>query len=78
VLEFNTLTENATPNPEALLPGCYSGILDLLPGDTLEWECEVVNNQDITITFGENEGGSSEMCILVGDAVGPELLGFSL
>ena len=34
----------------------------------LEWECEIVNNHAVEITFGENEGGTSEMCILVGDA----------
>jgi hypothetical protein len=49
-----------------------------LPGDTLEWECEVVNQNDFVVTFGENEGATSEMCILVGDAIGPPLLGFSL
>jgi hypothetical protein len=77
VLEFNSLTTNRPPDPASYVAGGHSGMLDLLPGDTLEWECEVVNQNDFVVTFGENEGAESEMCILVGDAIGPPLLGFS-
>ena len=78
VFEFNSLTKNAAPSPESLVAGAHSGVLELLQGDLLEWECEIVNERSVTITFGENEAETSEMCILVGDAIGPSLLGFSL
>jgi hypothetical protein len=77
VLEFSSVSENPAPNPTALAAGGHSGVLDLEAGDLLEWECEIVNARQETITFGENEAATSEMCILVGDAVGPELLGFT-
>lgn len=78
VYEFNSLTTNPVADPVAKTPGGYTGILDLQPGDTLRWECEIQNNRDVTITFGENEAATSEMCILVGDAIGPQLISFSL
>jgi hypothetical protein len=78
VFEFNSLTKNPAPNPEAEESGAHTGILDLKVGDALEWECEIVNNHSVEITFGENEAATSEMCILVGDAIGPALTGFAL
>jgi hypothetical protein len=45
-------------------------------GDYLEWECEVNNKQSITITYGQNEALNSEMCILVGDLIGPAIIAF--
>jgi hypothetical protein len=77
VFEFNSLTENPVPNPSARVAGGKSGILDLKVGDVLEWECDIENRRTEPITFGENEAATSEMCILVGDAVGPALLGIS-
>ena len=74
VFEFNSLTKNPPPDPVGRVGGAYSGILDLKVGDALEWECEVVNTHDFPVSFGENEAVNSEMCILVGDAVGPTLL----
>jgi hypothetical protein len=76
-LEFNSLTTNPAPNPDTLEAGGHSGILDLQPGDVLEWECEIVNSHAVPITFGENEAETSEMCILVGDAIGPQLTGLA-
>jgi hypothetical protein len=75
VFEFNSVTENPTPDAERLRSGAISGPFELLQGDALEWECEIVNERDYTISFGQNEAESSEMCILVGDAIGPALLG---
>jgi hypothetical protein len=77
VLEFNSITTNAPPDSSTFTPGGHTGILDLAPGDVIEWECEVVNNNDFTISFGQNEAVNSEMCILVGDAIGPQLMNFS-
>jgi hypothetical protein len=70
VLEFNTITENPAPDRAKGIEGGHSGILDLMPGDALEWECEVDNTHDFALRFG-NQTYDSEMCILIGDTVGP-------
>lgn len=36
----------------------------------MEWECEVRNEHDFALRFG-NQAYDSEMCILIGDTVGP-------
>jgi hypothetical protein len=76
VFEFNSLTTNPLPNPTSYTSGGHTGMLDILPGDRLEWECEVVNNRAYTISYGANEAEDSEMCILIGDNVGPTLRAF--
>jgi hypothetical protein len=77
VFEFNSLTENPAPEISAGRAGALSGKLELNVGDLLEWQCDIENHHSEPITFGENEAITSEMCILVGDAVGPALLGLS-
>ena len=37
----------------------------LQPTDTLQWECEVDNTSDVTLTF-RNEVYTGEMCIMTG------------
>jgi hypothetical protein len=69
VLEYNSLTENAVSDAATRTDGGYSGILDLLPGDALEWECEIHNTSDATLRFA-NLVYEGEMCILVGDTLG--------
>jgi hypothetical protein len=76
VYEFNSTTQNPPPDPNTKIDGGYSGDLDLAVGDSLEWECEVQNTQNITITYGQNEALNSEMCILIGDVIGPAIVGF--
>jgi hypothetical protein len=75
VLEYNSLTKNPLPDAASKTPGGYSGILDLKTGDTLDFECEIVNMTDKNF-FGANEAEDDEMCILVGDTVGTTLPGF--
>jgi hypothetical protein len=77
VFEFNSETVNPEPTAASGRPGGHSGVLDLKTGDVLEWQCDIENKRDVQITFGENEAATSEMCILVGDAIGPALLGIS-
>jgi len=77
VVEFNSTTTNPPANPGTKVAGAFSGDLDLQPGDSLEWECEVHNRQSITITYGQNEALDSEMCILIGDVIGPAITGFN-
>jgi hypothetical protein len=68
-LLYNSITDNGAPDPEALNPGGYSGVLSLRPGDAIEWECEVHNQQSVTLTFG-NEVYTKEMCNLFGSTAG--------
>jgi hypothetical protein len=75
VFEFNSLTENPAPNGSRA--GAKSGMLELKAGDVIEWQCDITNRHAEAITFGENEAVTSEMCILVGDAIGPGLMGLS-
>lgn len=77
VFEFNSETLNPAPTAASGTPGGHTGILDLQVGDVLEWQCDIENKRSVQISFGENEAATSEMCILVGDAVGPALLGIS-
>jgi len=69
ILDYNSLTTNPAPNAVMQTVGGSSGILNLKQGDTLDFECEIVNNTDKNF-FGANEATDDEMCILVGDTVG--------
>ena len=57
------------------LIGTVSGMLEVKTGDTLDFECEIINKTDKNFT-GANEAADDEMCILVGDAVGASLQPF--
>jgi hypothetical protein len=76
VFEFNSTVQNPPPDPTKKIAGAFTGDLDLAVGDALEWECEVQNTQNVTITYGQNEALNSEMCILIGDVIGPAIVGF--
>jgi hypothetical protein len=72
VLEFNSLVQNPAVVPgDSSLAG-WNGILDLMPGDKLEFECEIFNKTNKNFT-GQNEAQDDEMCILVGDSVGAKV-----
>lgn len=68
-LTYNTVIDNGDPDPATGTPGGYSGMLELVPGDQIEWECEVHNHQDVTLEFG-NEVYTGEMCNLFGSTAG--------
>jgi hypothetical protein len=72
VVEYNSITQNNAPDPAAQKGGATTGILDLLPGDTMDWECEVLNQTNGVLRF-TNEVFNGEMCILIGDAIGPSI-----
>jgi hypothetical protein len=61
-LEYSSSVKNTPANPAAKMPGGWSGMLDLQPGDTIEFECA-------------NEAENDEMCILIGDTVGTTVPG---
>jgi len=64
-MRYNSLVKNPIPDPVALTPGGYSGILELNAGDRFEWECEIVNNDDFVLHF-QNQVLTAEMCNLFG------------
>ena len=70
-LEYTSLIENPVADRETMKEGGWSGVLDLMPGDKLEWECHVVNQRSGTLRF-TNETYDGEMCIIDGELVGTD------
>jgi hypothetical protein len=60
------------PNPTAKFLGGASGILNITQGDTLDFECEIINSTNKNFT-GANEAQDDEMCILGGEAVAAKI-----
>ena len=48
------------------IAGGHSGVLEFEPGDRLGWECEVVNDSDVTLRFSD-EAITGEMCNVFGE-----------
>jgi len=69
VLEYNSLTTNPKSDATAKTAGGWSGVLDLKTGDTIDFECEIMNMTNKNFV-GANEADDDEMCIITGDAVG--------
>jgi hypothetical protein len=63
---FDSVAKNAPPNDTARMNGASSGVLRMAPGDQIDWEC-VVENNDVPqgITF-QNAVYTGEMCNLFG------------
>lgn len=68
-LEYNSIAMNPMVDPMHKMLGGTTGILNVKSGDTLDFECEIVNNTDKNF-YGANEAQDDEMCILTGDVVG--------
>jgi hypothetical protein len=73
-LEYNSIAMNPMIDPMHQMLGGTTGILSVKTGDTLDFECEIVNNTDKNF-FGANEAQDDEMCILTGDVVGATVSG---
>jgi len=69
VLEYSSDVTNAVPDRDADKEGGWSGILDLMPGDRIEWECHIINTRSGTLRFTNNTF-DGEMCIVDAEAVG--------
>jgi hypothetical protein len=65
MVAFDSVTKNPAPNADAKVPGGYSGDVDLKAGDMIDWECEIVNDTDKPLRFG-NEVYAAEMCNMFG------------
>jgi hypothetical protein len=72
VSEYSSVVMNPALNPMAKIGGGYSGILDVKPGDSIEFECDILNDTN-SVFVGQNEAQDDEMCILIGDSVGTRL-----
>ena len=69
LLEFSSTVQNPVPDRARGIEGGHSGVLDLQPGDFLEWECHVINQTDGYLRF-TNNNFTGEMCILDAELVG--------
>jgi hypothetical protein len=66
VFRFNSTTTNTAPDPTSKTPGSgISGQLMAKAGDTFTWECEIVNNRKVTLTFSDR-AYDGEMCNVFG------------
>ncbi len=62
---YDSLQVNPQWNADEKKAGASSGLLDLAPGDRIEWECEVVNDSNVTLRFGDAVH-TGEMCNMFG------------
>ena len=67
-VHYDSVHQNTMPVPATHSPGGSSGQLILQPSDSLQWECEVDNRSNVTLTF-RNEVYTGEMCIMTGAMV---------
>jgi hypothetical protein len=67
-LRYDSVHQNTMPDRTKQIPGGSTGQMILQPTDTLQWECEVNNTSDVTLTF-RNEVYTGEMCIMTGEMV---------
>jgi hypothetical protein len=72
ISEYSSTVMNPPLNPDANVDGGFSGIVDLMPGDSVEFDCQILNDTNTTF-LGANEAENDEMCILVGDSVGTQI-----
>ena len=72
ISEYSSTVMNPVINAAARVDGGVSGVMDLMPGDRIEFECDIIN--DTTSVFlGLNEANDDEMCIMIGDTVGTSI-----
>jgi len=69
---FSSVVENPVSDPVGKHSGATSGDLVLHQGESLKFQCDIVNDLNITLT-GQNEVFTAEMCNLFGSVAG---LGF--
>jgi hypothetical protein len=69
VLEYASTVMNRTPDQAKAIEGGWNGIFDLKTGDTLEWECHIVNKTNGVLRFSNNTF-TGEMCIMDAELVG--------
>jgi hypothetical protein len=68
IFNYNSVTTN--PDFSDAAAGATSGILEVASGDTLQWECHIINDSQVTLDYS-NKVETGEMCNLWGASVGP-------
>jgi hypothetical protein len=63
---FTSTAQNPTNVPASLISGGYSGVLYMKPGDTIDWECSVTNDDVASGLHFANEVYTGEMCNMFG------------
>jgi hypothetical protein len=71
MFEYNSVVTNPTFVDGS--PGAVSGRLDLHDGDTMLWECHIINDSDVGLTY-TNYVKTGEMCNLWGVTIGVQQL----
>jgi hypothetical protein len=62
---YDSVTQNPEPDAVARRGGGSSGVLSVKRGETIDWECEFVNDTDEVLVFGDRTI-DAEMCNLFG------------
>jgi hypothetical protein len=63
--EFNSVVVNPEPRLRSGVAGAHSGILELSPGDAIEYECEIENTEEYVLRYSLG-AFTAEMCNLFG------------
>jgi hypothetical protein len=69
LLNYSSLVTNPAPDIPNGKEGGWNGILDMVPGDRVEWKCDVDNQHDTALSFTE-QTYLGEMCIVDAEGVG--------
>ena len=70
--QYDSISKNPTADATTAVDGAFTGILNVMPGDSLHFECDINNDSANTLRFA-NEVETGEMCILFGSRVGPSI-----
>jgi hypothetical protein len=69
VLEYSSTVQNPAVDAAKGVEGGWSGVLDMAAGDSIQWECHVINKTSGTLRFTNNTY-TGEMCIMDAELVG--------
>jgi hypothetical protein len=69
--EYNSVVSN--PEFSTINSGAVSGQLAVADGDQLQWECHIINDGDVPLTY-INEVKNGEMCNMWGASVGTQTI----
>jgi hypothetical protein len=68
IFHYNSVTMNPDFAPEMKQGGATSGMIPIKAGDVLSWECHIINDGAVGLTYS-NEVMNGEMCNLWGSSV---------
>lgn len=69
VYQFDSVSQNPTPDVEHHVDGGHSGLLQVSDGDRIHFVCDIKNRSGVTLAF-KNELQTGEMCIVFGSSTG--------